>query len=76
MFVKSDIALIIGKKNTGKTTLAKTLAKQLDNNYIYIDCIKTKDEQIEEIYYDKKKYNNTIIFDNYVESKNNIDLIN
>jgi Cdc6-like AAA superfamily ATPase len=76
MFVKSDIALIIGKKNTGKTTLARTLAKQLDNNYIYIDCIKTKDEQIEEIYYDKKKYNNTIIFDNYVESKNNIDLIN
>ena len=46
MFNKSDIALIIGKKNTGKTTLARTLAKQLDNNYIYIDCIKTKDEQI------------------------------
>jgi SpoVK/Ycf46/Vps4 family AAA+-type ATPase len=64
MFTKNDILLIIGKKYTGKTTLAKTLAKQLDNNYIYIDCIKTKDEQIEEIYYDNKKYNNTIIFDN------------
>ena len=80
MFTKTDIALIIGKKYTGKTTLAKTLAKtlatQLDNKYIYIDCIKTKDEHIEEIYYDNKNYNNTIIFDNYVESKNNIDLFN
>jgi adenylate kinase family enzyme len=76
MFNKNDIALIIGKRNTGKTTLARTLAKQLDNNYIYIDCIKTKDEYIEKIYNDNRKYDTIIIFDNYVESTNNIDLIN
>jgi len=75
MFNSGDIALIIGKYKSGKTTLAKTLMNKLKANYIYINCIRDIDK-LENIYYSTKNIETYIIFDNYVESKSTDKIFN
>ena len=72
MFVRGDIVCITGIHNSGKTTLAKYLASTLDKTYIHIDFIHTSYEKIDEIYDTYKDIQKVIIFDNYVELRNNI----
>jgi hypothetical protein len=72
MFVRGDIVCITGIHDSGKTTFAKYLAGTLDKNYIHIDFIHTPYEKLDEIYETYKDIQKVIIFDNYVELRNNV----
>ena len=62
----SDVCLILGNKNSGKTILAKKLAQSLQFDYIYINYNFVSNEYLNELYQNKdKKSHQVIIFDNY-----------
>lgn len=71
MFLEGDIVCITGLHNTGKTLLARYLAKTINKNYIYIDFIHISYEKLDELYNTNKNTHIVIIFDNFVELKNN-----
>ena len=76
IFKHSDIIVIIGSNNTGKTTLANTITKNHTHKSCYIDWLKMSTLEIENIYYNNKAYKTNIIIDNYVELKTKSRLIN
>ena len=49
MFLEGDIVCITGLHNTGKTLLARYLAKTINKNYIYIDFIHISYEKLASI---------------------------
>lgn len=74
MLCYSDIAIIIGLANSGKTTYAKYLASTLDKNFIYIDYVHTSYIELDKLY-DKLNNENikkVIVFDNYVDMMHNV----
>lgn len=76
MFVRGDIAVIIGLPDTGKTTFAKHLANTLDKNFIYLDFIHTEYADLDKLYEENKDTNKVIIFDNYIDLMNNAGRMN
>jgi hypothetical protein len=76
MFLKGDIALIIGDNVSGKTTFAKYLASTKDINFIYIDFIHTPYSELDELYEKNKNITKTILFDNFIEMRNNARRMN
>jgi hypothetical protein len=78
MFMHGDIALIIGKNNSGKTIFSRYLASTLDPKYIYIDFIHTSYERLDEIYntYNNQNKKIVLLFDNYIEMTKNMRRMN
>lgn len=69
-----DIGLIIGKRGTGKSFLAKKLAKDLSIEYIYVNYFVSDNEYLEELYNKNKDKKTVIIFDNYFYYGKNIKI--
>jgi hypothetical protein len=71
MIINGDHILIIGDTKTGKTTFAKELVKDINcTNIIWIDFIRTSNEEISNLYIQNKLVQSIIIFDNYYLSQN------
>lgn len=66
-----DICVIIGKDKSGKTLLSKTLAKNLQIDFVYLDYNFVNTYYLYDFYDKNKNKNTVIIFDNYVKIKKN-----
>ena len=69
-----DICLILGKKCSGKTTVAKTIAKNLQFDFVYIDYTFVSKEYLFDFYEKNKNKNMVIVLDNYYIYRNNIQI--
>jgi hypothetical protein len=71
MIINGDHILIIGNTKTGKTTFVKELLKDNNcTNIIWIDFLRTSNEEISNIYNQNKLLQTIVIFDNYYLSQN------
>lgn len=68
-----DICVILGKSSSGKTTLAKLIAKNLQFDFIYIDYAFVSIDYLYDFYDKNKNKNILIILDNYIY-RNNVDI--
>ena len=74
MLKHGDICVIIGKRTTGKTTVAKAIAKNLQFDFIYIDYAFISKEYLYNFYEKNKNKSLVIILDNYCVHRNNIEI--
>lgn len=69
-----DICVILGIKSSGKTTLAKTIAKKLQFNFVYIDYTFVSKDYLYDFYNINKNKNIVIVIDNYYIDNKNIKI--
>jgi len=69
-----DICVILGKKCSGKTTVAKTIAKNLQFDFVYIDYTFVNKDYLYDFYNRNKNKNMVIVIDNYYVYKNNTEI--
>jgi predicted ATP-binding protein involved in virulence len=71
-----DICVILGKQGSGKTTVAKAIAKNLQFDFVYIDYSFVNIDYLYDFYENNKNKNMVIILDNYCVHRNNTEIDN
>jgi hypothetical protein len=69
-----DTCVILGKRKSGKTIVAKTIAKNIQFDFIYIDYTFVKTDYLYDFYEKNKNKNMVIVLDNYCVKRNNVEI--
>jgi len=69
-----DICVIVGKRCTGKTIMAKSIAKNLQYDFVYINYTFISKDYLYDFYDKNKNKKMVIILDNYYVCSNNVNI--